>query len=168
MSSTSIIGAVALMYSRLPTSFLPGEDQGTMLVNVQLPPGATVERTRNVMEQVEGWVLKQPEVQSMVSVLGFSFSGQGQNAALAFITLKPWDERPRPDQSADALLRLVEVMDNLDGTLSIFGTVLDQASPATAPAAGNASSFSSANRATMNARAFSFSGVWAPSLRTKE
>ena len=45
------------------------------------------------MEQVEGYILKQPEVQSMVGVLGFSFSGQGQNAALAFVTLKDWDER---------------------------------------------------------------------------
>ncbi len=89
-----VIGAAAaLVYTRLPTSFLPNEDQGYMMVNVQLPPGATAERTRGVMEQVEGFVLKQPEVQSMVSVLGFSFSGQGQNAALAFVTLKDWDER---------------------------------------------------------------------------
>ncbi len=99
----AIIGAVALLYSRLPTSFLPGEDQGTMLINVQLPPGATQERTRNVIEQVEGYILKQPEVQSMVGVLGFSFSGQGQNAALAFVTLKDWDQRKGPEHSAEAL-----------------------------------------------------------------
>jgi multidrug efflux pump len=98
-----IAGVAALIYTRLPTSFLPQEDQGNMLVNVQLPPGATVERTRAVMEQVEAWVLKQPEVQSMVSVLGFSFSGQGQNAALAFVTLKDWDEREEASQSAQAL-----------------------------------------------------------------
>ena len=98
-----IAGVAALIYTRLPTSFLPAEDQGNMLVNVQLPPGATVERTRAVMEQVEAWVLKQPEVQSMVGVLGFSFSGQGQNAALAFVTLRPWDERTEPSQSAQAL-----------------------------------------------------------------
>jgi len=98
-----IIGAVAWVYNRLPTSFLPGEDQGTMLVNVQLPPGATQERTLEVMKQVEGFVLQQPEVQSMVSVLGFSFSGQGQNAALAFVTLKDWSERTAPGSSADAL-----------------------------------------------------------------
>lgn len=98
-----IAGVAALIYARLPTSFLPQEDQGNMLVNVQLPPGATVERTRAVMEQVEGWVLKQPEVQSMVGVLGFSFSGQGQNAALAFVTLKPWDERTDESQSAQSL-----------------------------------------------------------------
>ncbi len=99
----AIIAVVALVYTRLPTSFLPAEDQGNMLVNVQLPPGATQERTRAVMEQVEAWVLKQPEVQSMVGVLGFSFSGQGQNAALAFITLKDWSERTSASQSAQAL-----------------------------------------------------------------
>ena len=99
----AIIAAVAVVYMRLPTSFLPGEDQGTMLVNVQLPPGATQERTRAVMEQVEGYILKQPEVQSMVGVLGFSFAGQGQNAALAFVTLKDWSEREGKGQSAEAL-----------------------------------------------------------------
>ncbi len=99
----AIIAAVAVVYLRLPTSFLPNEDQGTMLVNVQLPPGATQQRTLNVMQQVEGYVLKQPEVQSMVSVLGFSFSGLGQNAALAFVTLKDWNERVGPEHSAQAL-----------------------------------------------------------------
>ncbi|MEI6801773.1 MAG: efflux RND transporter permease subunit [Burkholderiales bacterium] len=99
----AIIAAVAVVYLRLPTSFLPNEDQGTMLVNVQLPPGATQQRTLNVMQQVEGYVLKQPEVQSMVSVLGFSFSGLGQNAALAFVTLKDWNEREGPEHSAQAL-----------------------------------------------------------------
>jgi multidrug efflux pump len=99
-----VIGAAAAwVYRSLPTSFLPQEDQGTMLVNVQLPPGATQERTRAVMEQVEDFVLKQPEVQSMVSVMGFSFSGQGQNAALAFVTLKDWAERSDPGSSAQAL-----------------------------------------------------------------
>ena len=99
----AIVAGAAWTYQRLPTSFLPNEDQGTMLVNVQLPPGATRERTLGVMQQVEGFMLKQPEVQGMVSVLGFSFSGQGQNAALAFVTLKDWHERPGPGNSAQAL-----------------------------------------------------------------
>jgi multidrug efflux pump len=99
----AIIVAVGVFYLRLPTSFLPAEDQGNMLVNVQLPAGATQNRTLDVMKQVEAYILKQPEVQSMVSVLGFSFSGQGQNAGLAFITLKDWDERTAPGSSAQAL-----------------------------------------------------------------
>ncbi len=99
----AIVAAAAVVYLRLPTSFLPNEDQGTMLVNVQLPPGATQARTLAVMQQVEGFMLKQPEVQDMVSVLGFSFSGQGQNAALAFVTLKDWAERKAAQSSATAL-----------------------------------------------------------------
>jgi multidrug efflux pump len=99
----AIVAAAAVVYMRLPTSFLPNEDQGTMLVNVQLPPGATQERTRAVMQQVEGFMLKQPEVQSVVGVLGFSFSGLGQNAALAFVTLKDWTERTGPASSAQAV-----------------------------------------------------------------
>jgi len=99
----AIIAGAAVLYLRLPTSFLPSEDQGIMLVNVQLPPGATQERTRAVMEQVESYMLKQPEVKSMVGVLGFSFSGQGQNAALVFVTLKDWAERVGPAHSAEAV-----------------------------------------------------------------
>jgi multidrug efflux pump len=99
----AIIGVVALVYTRLPSSFLPQEDQGNLFVNIQLPPGATQERTRAVIEQVEAYMLKQPEVKSMVGVLGFSFAGQGQNAALAFITLKDYAERSGPGQSAQAI-----------------------------------------------------------------
>ncbi|MCP5285383.1 MAG: efflux RND transporter permease subunit [Burkholderiaceae bacterium] len=98
-----LVGLLGYVYMRLPGSFLPAEDQGNLIVSVQLPPGATQERARAVMTQVEGFMLKQPEVESMVGVLGFSFSGQGQNAALAFVTLKPWDERTGPGQSAQAL-----------------------------------------------------------------
>ncbi|PKO77022.1 MAG: multidrug efflux RND transporter permease subunit [Betaproteobacteria bacterium HGW-Betaproteobacteria-15] len=99
----AIVAAAVVVYMRLPTSFLPNEDQGTLLVNVQLPPGATQERTLAVMQQVEGFMLQQPEVQSMVGVLGFSFSGQGQNAALAFVTLKDWSERSGEGSAAQAV-----------------------------------------------------------------
>ena len=99
----AIVAVVAVLFMRLPTSFLPSEDQGYMLVNVQLPPGATAERTRGVMQQVEQYILKQPEVQSMVAVLGFSFSGQGQNAGLVFVTLKDWDDRKGDAHTAQAI-----------------------------------------------------------------
>jgi multidrug efflux pump len=99
----ALIAVAVWVYQRLPASFLPAEDQGTLIVSAQLPPGATQERTRAVMQQVEAFMLQQPEVQSMVSVLGFSFSGQGQNAALGFITLKDWSERKEPGSSAQAL-----------------------------------------------------------------
>ena len=110
----AIVAAVAVLYSRLPTSFLPGEDQGNVLVNVQLPAGATAERTVEVMKQVEDFVLKQPEVSDMVGVVGFSFSGQGQNAGIAFITLKNWDERTQPGEHADAIAgRIMGAMSNV-------------------------------------------------------
>ncbi len=132
----AILGAVAVVYMRLPTSFLPGEDQGYMIVNVQLPPGATQGRTEAVMEQVEDFVLKQPEVQNMVSVLGFSFSGQGQNAALAFVSLKDWSERTKPGQSAEALAG--RTMGALMGVRDAFIFAL---SPPPIPELGNASGF---------------------------
>ena len=99
----AIIAVVGVVYARLPSSFLPQEDQGNLFVNIQLPAGATQERTRAVIEQVEAYILKQPEVKSMVGVLGFSFAGQGQNAALAFVTLKDFEERTGQANSAQAV-----------------------------------------------------------------
>ncbi len=133
----AIVGAVVVVYQRLPSSFLPQEDQGNILVNVQLPPGATQERMLDVMQQVEGFILKQPEVQSMVSVLGFSFSGQGQNAGLAFVTLKDWSERHDPANSADALAG--RAFGALSGVRDAFIYPL---SPPPIPELGSASGFS--------------------------
>jgi multidrug efflux pump len=132
----AIVGALVFVYLQLPTSFLPAEDQGTMLVNVQLPPGATQQRTLNVMQQVEGFILKQPEVQSMVSVLGFSFSGQGQNAALAFVTLKDWTERKGPEHSAQALAGRA-----FGALMGIRDAFIFPLSPPPIPELGNASGF---------------------------
>jgi multidrug efflux pump len=98
-----IVALASFMFLRLPGSFLPTEDQGYLIANVQLPPGATQTRTLAVMQQAEAFFLKQPEVDQMVSVLGFSFSGSGQNAALAFVTLKPWDDRKGAEHSATAI-----------------------------------------------------------------
>jgi multidrug efflux pump len=99
----AVIVAVAFFFWKLPGSFLPVEDQGYVIVNVQLPPGATAERTSRAIAAVEDFMLKQPEVQHTVGVLGFSFSGQGQNAGLVFVPLKPWDERKGDEHTAQAL-----------------------------------------------------------------
>ncbi|RZL56269.1 MAG: efflux RND transporter permease subunit [Variovorax sp.] len=131
-----LIGVVAFAYMRLPTSFLPQEDQGNVLVNVQLPPGATQERTLSVIQKVEEFMLKQPEVRSMVGVLGFSFSGLGQNAALAFVTLKNWDERTGKGESADAVAG--RAFGGLSGIRDAFIYPL---SPPPIPELGNASGF---------------------------
>jgi multidrug efflux pump len=99
----AVIAAAALLFARLPTAFIPNEDQGNILVNVQLPPGATQARTLEVMQQVETYMLQQSEPQAMISVLGFSFSGSGQNAALGFVSLKDWSERKGTEHSAQGL-----------------------------------------------------------------
>ncbi len=132
----AIIVAVAVVYIRMPISFLPGEDQGTILVNTQLPPGATQERTRSVMQQVEGFILKQPEVQSMVSVLGFSFSGQGQNAALGFVTLKDWSERKGDEHSAQTLAGRA-----FGALMGVRDAFIFPLSPPPIPELGNAAGF---------------------------
>ncbi|RJG03771.1 efflux RND transporter permease subunit [Noviherbaspirillum sedimenti] len=98
-----IIGCVALLYARLPSSFLPTEDQGFIMTNIQLPPGASTHRTREVVKQVEEYYLKQPGVEHVIAVLGFSFSGRGQNAALTFVPLKDWQDRGA-DDSAGAIV----------------------------------------------------------------
>ena len=98
-----VYGAIALvmglLYWRLPTSFLPDEDQGYLITNIQLPPGATAARTLEVVKQVEEHFSKEPGVAHVVGVTGFSFSGNGQNAGLAFVPLKDWDERSAKDSS---------------------------------------------------------------------
>jgi multidrug efflux pump len=133
----AVLGAVALFFFKLPASFLPGEDQGYLIVNVQLPPGATRNRTTEVMQQIEGYVLKQPEVQAMVGVLGFSFSGSGQNAALAFVVLKDWKERHGEEHSAQA------IAGRAFGALSkVRDAFIFPLSPPPIPELGTASGFS--------------------------
>ncbi len=132
----AIIAVVGVMYVRLPTAFLPNEDQGTMLVSIQLPPGATRDRTQSVMEQVEAFMLKQPEVQSMVGVLGFSFSGQGQNAAFGFVTLKDWSERKGEAHSAQAIAGRA-----FGGLMGIRDAFIFPLSPPAIPELGQASGF---------------------------
>ena len=99
----AIIGAVVVMFNHLPTAFLPTEDQGSVMVNIQLPPGATQERTTEVVKQVEDYMLAQPEITNMTAIIGFNFSGTGQNVALAFATLTDWTERTGPGQDAESI-----------------------------------------------------------------
>ncbi|MBS3934895.1 MAG: efflux RND transporter permease subunit [Sulfuritalea sp.] len=101
----ALAAAAGWMFMKLPTGFLPDEDQGYFFNVVQLPPGATRERTLEVLAQVEQHYLSQPEVEHVIGVAGFSFFGRGQNAAMAFVRLKGWEERPGKDGSAFALVR---------------------------------------------------------------
>ena len=81
------------LFTRMPGSFLPEEDQGYAMAIVQLPPGATLPRTQKVFEEMRGRLEQLDGYQSMMQVAGFSFVGQGENVGMAFIALKPWDER---------------------------------------------------------------------------
>ena len=90
------LGIVVLMgffYLRLPESFVPVEDQGYMIVDIQLPPGATRERTSAAGEELEEFLMGRDAIETSFLVLGFSFSGMGENAAIAFPLLKDWSER---------------------------------------------------------------------------
>ena len=101
----AVIGLLAFMFVKLPSAFLPDEDQGIMFTMIQLPAGATQERTMKTIKQVEDYYLnkEQKTVEGVFSVAGFSFSGTGQNAGIAFVRLKDWSERPSADQSVKAL-----------------------------------------------------------------
>jgi multidrug efflux pump len=92
---------LALLYVRLPETFVPSEDQGYNIVSVQLPPGATYSRTEKVVQDLEKYLASRDAVQSDFTIIGFSFSGSGENAAMAFPTLKDWSQRSAA-QSADA------------------------------------------------------------------
>ncbi|EBO0186242.1 hydrophobe/amphiphile efflux-1 family RND transporter [Salmonella enterica] len=101
-----IVVGMAVLFLRLPTSFLPEEDQGVFLTMIQLPSGATQERTQKVLDQVTHYYLnnEKANVESVFTVNGFSFSGQGQNSGMAFVSLKPWEERSGEKNSVEAVI----------------------------------------------------------------
>ncbi len=96
---------MALLFLRTPTGFLPDEDQGILFTLIETPTGSSAERTLDALKQVEDYYLEAESdvVNSMFGVVGFSFSGNGQNKGIAFVQLKDWDERTAPDQSVQAL-----------------------------------------------------------------
>ncbi|WHO24633.1 MULTISPECIES: efflux RND transporter permease subunit [Agrobacterium] len=89
-------------YMQLPSSFLPNEDQGYLIVDIQAPAEASSDRTLQSIQQIEKIFMEEPAVDRVIAVSGFSFSGSGQNAGLAFATLKDWSERG-PNDSAAAI-----------------------------------------------------------------
>ncbi|KRC03595.1 efflux RND transporter permease subunit [Duganella sp. Root198D2] len=101
----ALLAVLAVSFMRLPTSFLPEEDQGVLFSMVQLPTGATQQRTLKVLEKLEHHFLEDEKasVASVFTVAGFSFAGNGQNAGLAFVRLKDWSERKNPDQKVKAI-----------------------------------------------------------------
>ncbi|MCL4161887.1 UNVERIFIED_CONTAM: hypothetical protein GTU68_044990, partial [Idotea baltica] len=133
----ALIGITFFLFSNLPSSFLPTEDQGSVFTVIQAPPGATRERTEEAIVKVEEFFQTQSQVEFVVLVRGFSFFGVGQSNAMAFVSLKPWDERPGAENSADALAgRAMGVLSQVKGAF-IFTL-----NPPVIRELGNASGFS--------------------------
>lgn len=100
-----IIAGVVFGFLKIPTAFMPDEDQGSLMVQITLPEGSTREQTLPVIERMQNYMLTQEKenVESVMTVAGFSLAGMGQNSAMAFVKLKDWSERKRPDQKAQAI-----------------------------------------------------------------
>ena len=115
-----VVAAMAVGYTKLPTSFLPDEDQGILMAQMQLPVGATDDRTQAVLKQFESYILQQPEVEAMISISGMGMGGNSQNSARAFIRLKDWSERTGAGQdSASIAQRATQALSSI-GDANVF------------------------------------------------
>ncbi|MBR0662735.1 efflux RND transporter permease subunit [Roseomonas hellenica] len=105
----ALLAGLAVMFLRLPSAFLPDEDQGTAFVQVISPPGATTERTQRTLDEITRYVREQESgvVASIFSINGFSFSGRGQNAGMAFLSLRDWKQRPGAQNGVQALTQRI-------------------------------------------------------------
>jgi len=100
-----LLAGLAFFFTRLPTSFLPEEDQGVAFIQVSTPASATQERTLDALKKAEDYFLtaEKDNVESIFTVAGFSFAGSGQNSGLGFLNLKDWSHRKSPSQKAQAI-----------------------------------------------------------------
>ncbi|AWY44173.1 multidrug efflux RND transporter permease subunit [Pseudomonas putida] len=109
---------LAFAYARLPTSFLPSEDQGYIVTDIQLPPAASAARTDVTVQAWERYSLAQPTTENVLAIMGFSFSGEGANAALSYVTLKDWSLRGSEESSKAVAGRANDAFEDVaDGTL---------------------------------------------------
>ncbi|MDM9627898.1 efflux RND transporter permease subunit [Rhizobium sp. S152] len=131
----ALLGGLGWAYVQIPSAFLPNEDQGFLIVDAQAPAEASTDRTIDVIKQIEKVALKEKAVDRIIAINGYSFSGSGQNAALAFITLKDWAERG-PEDSAAAIARRVNAQ-----TSGIRDAIAFSLSPPPIQGLGNSSGF---------------------------
>jgi len=105
-----LVVVLGLVFGKVPTGFLPQEDQGLMYVQMVLPPGSTLEMTRKSLERVSSHLLTEEKdaVESNMSIAGFNFGSRGQNAGVGFVRLKPWDQRGTDRLRADAVAARVQ------------------------------------------------------------
>jgi len=101
-----VVALLVFLFQKLPTSFLPEEDQGVVMTLVQLPPNATLDRTGKVVDTMTHFFLNEKDtVESIFTVSGFSFTGVGQNAGIGFVKLKDWSKRTSPETQIGALIK---------------------------------------------------------------
>jgi len=113
-----LVAILAFCYLRLPEAFVPTEDQGYLMIDVQLPPGATHPRTFAVAREIDDYLIPRDSVESQITVMGYSFSGMGPNAALAFPTLKDWSVRGKGQSAMEESAAMNKrFADNPDGTV---------------------------------------------------
>ena len=122
-----LCGVLAIAAQQLPSSFLPEEDQGYFMTSIQLPTGATSERTLEVVKRFEAHVASRPALDANMVVQGFSFSGSGPNAAMAFTMLKDWDQRNGASAAEEAALAQAAMADGVEGTvMSLMPPAIDE------------------------------------------
>ena len=122
-----LCGVLAIAGQQLPSSFLPEEDQGYFMTSIQLPTGATSERTLDVVKRFEAHVASRPALDANLVVQGFSFSGSGTNAALAFTMLKDWKQRNGATAAEEAALAQAAMAENVEGTvMSLMPPAIDE------------------------------------------
>ncbi|HIF9442335.1 TPA: efflux RND transporter permease subunit [Photobacterium damselae] len=116
-----LLPVIGWMFKSIPSSFLPNEDQGNFMVMVQLPPGASLERSQKVMDEVTHYFETEEKstVESVFTVSGFSFVGQAQNAGMAFVGLKDWSERTAPGTDVNSIIKraMIHFKDNQDAMI---------------------------------------------------
>jgi HAE1 family hydrophobic/amphiphilic exporter-1 len=95
------------VFQRVPSAFVPDEDEGYIMAIVQAPSGASLEYTTNIAKQAEAVLMAQPEVRGVFSILGFNFTSSSPNAGIIFTALQDWSERTKPDQSLQAVLNRI-------------------------------------------------------------
>lgn len=114
-----IVGVLAFGYSSLPTAFVPEEDQGTFMTSFTLPADATAERTRAIVEAFDRHAATRPDIENNLSVMGFSFSGSGANAAMSFTTLRDWSER-KSSTDAEVAAASAAMQDTSEGEILVM------------------------------------------------
>lgn len=136
LSLACVVALVVVLYKNMPSAFLPEEDQGYFITLMSLPTGATDERTGEVLKKAEAYFAKQPEIEHYFTVAGFSFAGRAQNSGLAFLRLKPWDERKGKDHQVHAIIARA-----IRGLGEIKDAIVFPVNPPAIPELGTSSGF---------------------------